>query len=275
MLKKLDRIFRSFFPKRMRDYVAWVSCFKGLKGLEIGGPSPAFSSKGFLPIYPLISGLDGCNFSSSTVWEGKIEEGNNYRYDNKSGRQYITDATDLSQIADAQYDFVLSCHSLEHIANPIKAIYEWKRVIRDDGYLLVVLPHKDGTFDHNRPVTTLAHMIADFNAGMGEDDNTHFTDAIELHDIALDPGIENYKALVERTKNNFTNRCVHHHIFNTPLLVQLLDYTRFQVLRIGHFTPFHILVLARKTDEKLINNTVKLDPSNPVYINSRFPSDRL
>jgi SAM-dependent methyltransferase len=275
MLKKLDRIFRSYFPKRMQGYAAWIAHFKALKGLEIGGPSPAFSSKGFLPIYPVIAGLDGCNFSSSTVWEGTIREGNNYKYDNKSGRQYITDATDLSQIADAQYDFVLSCHSLEHIANPVKAIYEWKRVLRNDGYLLLVLPHKDGTFDHNRPVTTLDHMVSDYRAGMGEDDNTHFDDAIELHDIALDPGIESYEALVERTRNNFTNRCVHHHIFNTPLLVQLVDYTRFQVLKVGHFTPFHIVVLAQKKDDTAINNTVKLDPANPLYTNSRFPSDRL
>src|SRR5688572_8190471 len=134
MLKKLETTFRLYFPKRMKDRRKYMAYFRGLKGLEVGGPSLALSSKGFLPIYNVISGLDGCNFSANTVWEGHISEGQTFRYDkNKVGRQFIADATDLSVINSGAYDFVLSCHSLEHIANPIKALLEWKRVIRDGG----------------------------------------------------------------------------------------------------------------------------------------------
>ena len=148
MLKKLESRFREYFPKRMKDRQEYMAYFKGLKGLEVGGPSRVLSSKGFLPIYNVISGLDGCNFSTNTVWEGNISEGQTFRYDkNKVGRQFIAEATDLSVIGSETYDFVLSCHSLEHIANPIKAILEWKRVTRNGGYILFVLPHKDRTFD--------------------------------------------------------------------------------------------------------------------------------
>ncbi|MET0299084.1 MAG: class I SAM-dependent methyltransferase [Flavitalea sp.] len=274
MLKKLDRAFRRFFPKRLTGNKEYLEIFRNLKGIEVGGPSPAFSTRGWLPIYRVIAGLDGCNFSSNTIWEGSIREGNTFKYDDKTGYQYISDATDLSQVPDDKYDFLLSCHSLEHIANPIKALNEWKRIVKNNGYFLFVLPHKDGTFDHRRPVTTLKHVIADYDNNTTEHDTTHFDDAINLHDISKDHGIDSYEALTERTKNNFENRSVHHHIFNTPFLVSLVDQMKLKVLRVTHFSPFHIIVLAQKTDQTF-SNAEWLSKRNPVYINSRFPSDRL
>jgi hypothetical protein len=64
---------------------------------------------------------------------------------------------------------VLSSHCLEHVANPILALREWLRVMTPDGTLVLVLPHKEGTFDHQRPTTTLGHMIDDYER---EDDMT-------------------------------------------------------------------------------------------------------
>ena len=275
MLKLLDRIYRRFFPKRMKDYPEYQTIFSGLKGMEVGGPSVAFSSKSFLPIYNVIAGLDGCNFSGNTVWEGDIKEGQTFRYENKIGRQYIADATDLSQIKDKTYDFVLSCHSLEHIANPIKALNEWIRIIRDDGYVLMIMPHKDRTFDNKRPVTTLDHMVSDFEQGTTEDDSTHFEDAIKLHDLSEDPGVKDYETLVERIKNNIDNRCLHHHVFNTPVLLKLLDFVNLKILKVSHFSPYHIIVLSQKVKDRKADNSSILNPANPIYINSPFPSDRL
>ena len=48
------------------------------QGIEVGGPSLAF--KIVLPIYPLVSALDGVNFSNETIWEGAIEGGNTFNY---------------------------------------------------------------------------------------------------------------------------------------------------------------------------------------------------
>jgi ubiquinone/menaquinone biosynthesis C-methylase UbiE len=80
--------------------------------------------------------------------------------------QHIVEATAMARFATASYDFVLASHVLEHIANPILALCEWKRLLKDRGVLVLLLPHKDKTFDHRRPVTTLEHLIADFKAGM-------------------------------------------------------------------------------------------------------------
>ena len=275
MLKKIESVFRSFFPKRIENHQYYLSVLKDLKGIEIGGPSPVFTSKGFLPVYNVINALDGCNFSSNTVWEGNIKEGNYYTFGNKKGYQIISDGSNLPMIADGKYDFLLSCHSIEHIANPIKAINEWKRIIKDNGYILLVVPHKDTTFDHNRPVTKLEHLVADFENNTGEDDTTHFEEVITLHDIAMDYGTEDIASLKIRTADNFNNRCVHQHVFNTPLVVKLSDYLNLKILDIQHFNPFNIVVLLQKKGTENVDNRIYLNRNHEIYQKDKFPSDKI
>lgn len=275
MFRILEKNIRKFFPKRMSGWKNVVNRFKNKKGLEIGGPSFAFTKAGFLPVYDYIKELDGCNFSTNTVWEGNIEEGNNYSFGNRKGYQHISDGSELNNIPDERYDFILSCHSIEHIANPIKALKEWKRVIKNEGYILLVVPHKDQTFDHNRPVTTLDHLISDYNNKTEESDETHFSEVNKLHDISKDGGIADKKSLEERTKDNFNNRCVHHHVFNSPLMVKLADYLKLKIITLNHFNPFHIVILLKK--EKLNNpdNSFYLNAQNPVFQKTKFPSDKI
>ena len=275
MLKKLEAVYRSYFPKRIPNYKKYIGALFQLKGLEIGGPSPAFDKKGYLPLYATIATLDGCNFGTETVWEGKLKEGINFRYGKHRGYQYISDGSDMSMIRDNSYEFVLSCHSLEHFANPIKALKEWSRILKAEGYMVLVVPHKDQTFDHRRPLTTLDHLIADEKNNTQEDDDTHFEEVNTLHDIAKDWGIDSSEALRARTANNINNRCVHHHVFNTPLMVQLSDYMGFQILDVSHFNPFNIILLLQKTENGQADNSAYLDPHHLIYQKSSFPSDKI
>ena len=71
-------------------------------------------------------------------------------------------------------------HCIEHIANPLKAISEWKRILKDNGLILLIVPHKDKTFDHNRPITSLSHLIEDMKTDVQEDDSTHLPEILEL-----------------------------------------------------------------------------------------------
>jgi len=41
---------------------------------------------------------------------------------------------------DAGFDLVVSTHSLEHSISPLFALWEWKRVLRPGGYMLITLP---------------------------------------------------------------------------------------------------------------------------------------
>ena len=56
----------------------------------------------------------------------------------------IPDACDLSRIiVSGQADWVFSSHLLEHIVEYKKALKEWWRILKDGGYLILYLPHKN------------------------------------------------------------------------------------------------------------------------------------
>ena len=76
---------------------------------------------------------------------------------------------DKLPLEDASVDFVVSSHCIEHFPDPIKTLKEWHRVVRPGGYLYVIAPHKERTFDRDRPRTTLAELIQRHQTGIGPD----------------------------------------------------------------------------------------------------------
>lgn len=70
---------------------------------------------------------------------------------------------------------------LEQTSNPLTALAEWRRLLRPEGGLILVLPHRDGTFERRRPVTSLQQLIEDFEHGTAEDDQTHIPEILRLH----------------------------------------------------------------------------------------------
>jgi SAM-dependent methyltransferase len=267
-----NRIYERFRPK-LRDAQAYIGHVKGKEGLEIGGPSWIFRSERLIPLYKHVGRLDGVNFSAKTVWS-ELHEGQNYNYlaDRDKGFQFIMEGTDLCRIPSATYDFVLSSHSLEHTANPIMALKEWMRVLKTEGVLLLVLPHKERTFDHRRPTTELRHMIADYENGTAENDLTHLPEVLEYHDLSLDPGGGDLEFFRKRSLENFANRCLHHHVFDLRTALALVDHVGLQILRAETMLPCHIVVLARKAT--LPENRRFLAVDSDVFMKSRFRTDR-
>lgn len=218
---------------------------KGKHGLEIGGPSRFFHTGSFFPIYVFAKQIDVANYSSETVWEGTLTEGMTYQYfKNKMGYQYVQEATELSNIQNNQYDFVLSCHSLEHVANPIKALFEWKRVLKKGGLLMLILPFKESTFDHKRPYTDFDHLVADYLNGTSEKDDTHFPEIISLHDLSKEQQTIDKSAFIKRLNDNYVNRCAHHHVFCEKVVAQMLEYTGYKLDYQIIVHKFHLIALA-------------------------------
>jgi len=165
--KKILKLIRDYFfflkhiPRRFKNHKIIVKHLKNLKTLEVAGPSTIFYTK--IPIYQRIKSLDVVNFSNETVWEGNLKQGLacNY-YGNKFAYQHISDATSLVGIKNENYDCILSCHCLEHVANPLKALFRWSEVLNLKGQMFLILPNKIGNFDHIRNDTTLDHLILDY-----------------------------------------------------------------------------------------------------------------
>lgn len=247
-MRATRRRMRSLLARPSALAVTYRDRFTGKSGIEIGGPSEAFSRTGVFPVYPQVESLDNCNFSASTVWEKSLQQGKTFLFDSHkpAGQQYFAETTALKTLPSGSYDFVLSSHMLEHTANPILALQEWKRLLVNDGTLVLLLPDKHHTFDHRRPVTTLAHMIADFQAAMTEDDLTHLPEILALHDLERDPDAGDMEAFRARSLRNAENRCLHHHVFDARLAAELVEYAGLKVRAVEEISPHHILLLAQK-----------------------------
>ena len=223
----------------------WKELVNSKSGLEIGGPSRMFAKNGYLPIYPFIQSLDGVNVSNNTLREENLNEGSSYKFGDKTGFQFIGEGTDLGIIPNGSYDFVLSCNNLEHIANPIKAIVEWKRVMNDQGILLLILPRKESNFDHRRTVTKIDHLVKDYQSNMAEKDLTHLDEILKLHDLSRDPQAGSFEQFKKRSLNNLENRGLHHHVYDQMLLRDIATYAGLKpILKFSSSTD-HFIALSK------------------------------
>lgn len=188
------------------------------RGLEIGGPSPSMDL-----VYAIDIPIDGINHQSN-VWQGSIKQ---TIYKN-GGKQYFGDGLQLPQEAK-DYDFILNAHVLEHIANPLKALFHWKERLLSGGVLILVLPKKELCFDHKRNITPLETLVDKYERNVGEDDLSSLDEILKLHDLAMDPPAGTYKQFKKRSLDNFNNRCLHHHVFDLNLLERVAKFIDMQV----------------------------------------------
>lgn len=215
-----------------------VHLIKG-KGAEVGGPSDIFEA-----IYNLEIVCDGINYQSETIW-GDFSD-LQYQWKGRNlGKQIIADATDMHIIADNTYDFVLSSNNLEHIANPLKAVYEMLRILKRGGLFLLLVPCKRYTFDCRREDTTFDHLLEDYKNNVTEDDLSHLPEILEKHVVERDDGIKSLDDFQKRSLNNYKNRCIHHHVFSNEILKEIAEYFKLDILENTEFHYNHYL-LARK-----------------------------
>lgn len=241
------KLYIKGFNRKIPNLSKWQSYLTDKSGIEIGGPSAVFKTKGYLPLYPIIKALDGVNFSNNTIWEGSLSELRPFKFENKTGFQFIGEGSELSFIENSSYDFVFSCNNLEHIANPIKAIKEWRRIIKHNGYILLILPNKIANFDHKRQYTPIEHLIEDYVNSIDESDLTHLPEILKFHDLKRDAQAGTFEQFENRCKNNFQNRCLHHHVFSEKLLIDLMNYVNMQV-KITYTSKTDIFILTQKAE---------------------------
>ncbi len=254
-------------------------------GIEIGGPSSIFRRWNLWPVYPVVGALDNYNFATRTIWSQQqrmsasfksFGGGQLYR------RQLIGEASVMDEIDSAAYQFLLASHVLEHIANPLKALYAWMRVVEPNGTIVLVVPHRDGTFDHKRPVTSIDHIVADFEKNAIESDETHLQEILALHDLSRDPGAGTREAFVARAGDNVHNRSLHHHVFDTELVVKLVDVAGLNILYVNVELPYHICVVCAPSVRPSPRPRANATEANSCFwsstaawrLRSPFPSDR-
>lgn len=200
--------------------------FSNKIALEIGGPSNLFNDN----IYKTIKKLDNVIWSNNTIWYNNntdiynFMEGREISY----GKNITEDAVSLKNISDKSYDMTISSHSLEHIANPIKALKEWIRVTKTD--IILILPNKYETFDHKRDYTKFETILDKYNRDIGEDNLESLNEILEKHDLDLDKPAGTLEQFKIRSLDNYNNRALHHHVFNYDLVYNICEYLNISLI---------------------------------------------
>lgn len=149
---------RSLVLRRDSKFVSGY--LKGLQGVEIG----ASSHNNFR--------LDAINVdrygATDTIY--KQEE---RRLAMHAARVDIVAPGDDLPFEDNSHDFVFSSHVLEHFPDPIRALLEWQRVARR--YVVCVVPHKERTFDIDRPLTTTEELLTRHREGFESEVDAHWS----------------------------------------------------------------------------------------------------
>ncbi|MHA1756627.1 MAG: methyltransferase domain-containing protein [Promethearchaeota archaeon] len=99
---------------------------------------------------------------------------------------YYHDGADLYFLKNESFDIICSSHVIEHLPNPLKALYEWIRIIKKGGIIYCGVLDKRFTFDHKRKRTKLNHLIEDFKKDIDDKDLTHIQEVINKWDSDLD-----------------------------------------------------------------------------------------
>lgn len=235
----------------------------GARVLEVGGPSALFRSDNLVPSYGRAASIDNVNYTGATLWESGLRDGGDYAPEgHRLGTQWLREASDLGDVGP--YDVVISSHTIEHTADPLRALREWLRVTRDGGALVLVVPHRDGTFDHRRPLTTIEHLRDDEARAVDEADDTHVDEILRLHDVDRDPGLASHTQLRERVDQNLSTRSMHHHVFDTRTVWEMVTEVGWRPVEVEAVWPHDIVLLAFKGGEQLPLGSFR----------SPFPTDR-
>ena len=147
----------------------------------------------------------------------------------------------LETIEDETQCFVIANHFLEHSQNPLLAAQNMLRVLKLGGVLYVALPDKRYTFDAARPVTTLAHVIDDFNHGPAGSRFSHFEEWVHfVNGVTGDSEIaEKATALMEQDYS------IHFHVWTQKEMLELFLY-------ISHSICFDFEIILKNGDEVIL-----------------------
>jgi SAM-dependent methyltransferase len=134
----------------------------------------------------------------------------------------VADATHLP-FAPGMLDFIIASHVLEHLPFPLDALHHWHDVLRPGGVLLLKIPDKRYTFDHNRQRTRLQHLIDEQINRSAFDKHDHFADWVE-HVIGRPRGTPEFDAqLSELLAADYS---IHYHAWTDEDIREIADYSR-------------------------------------------------
>jgi ubiquinone/menaquinone biosynthesis C-methylase UbiE len=130
----------------------------------------------------------------------------------------LADGERLESISDSTEDFVIANHFIEHCQNPIGALENIFRVLKPGGTLYLAIPDKRNSFDAERSVTTLEHLMRDYHEGPAWSRRQHFEEWTRLVNKVQDDAA----AETEIAQNMAIDYSIHYHVWTQSEMLELL-----------------------------------------------------
>ena len=124
----------------------------------------------------------------------------------------------LGTLENETQDFVIANHFIEHCQNPILTIENLLRVIKKDGILYLAVPEKRTCFDCDRPVTSIEHLLKDYQQGPEWSRQNHYEEWIELVEKETDETKAKWM-VKELMRRDFS---IHFHVWTSADFVDFL-----------------------------------------------------
>lgn len=159
----------------------------------------------------------------------------------------VDDGEILSTISNDSADFIIANHMIEHCQNPILAIENWLRVVKPGGVLYIGVPDKRYTFDCERPLTSIEHLIRDYREGPEWSKYLHFEEWARLVDkYSEDEVAGRARGLAD------LNYSIHFHVWTQVEFLELLSYCRNHLsftmkIETSQVNGIEFIVILRKT----------------------------
>jgi SAM-dependent methyltransferase len=131
----------------------------------------------------------------------------------------VSDLQTMAGIEDASLDFVVACHVIEHLPNPLAALRSAHRKLKEGGQFVLVVPDKLRTFDQPRSLTPLSHIIQDFETPSAERDMIHYLEWFtKVSPVALESVYETVLAKHELRHD------IHYHVWTYETFTEMIDW---------------------------------------------------
>ncbi|MDB5396056.1 MAG: Methyltransferase type 11 [Rhodospirillales bacterium] len=131
----------------------------------------------------------------------------------------VSDLESMKGIETASQDFIIANHVLEHVEDPLRALHSVARVLRPSGIAVMALPDKRFTFDKDREVTRLDHLIRDNEEGPDASLLSHYEEWVRCVDDLHSDEAAGKIALMTQIRAN-----IHFHVWDYPAMMELFAY---------------------------------------------------
>lgn len=128
----------------------------------------------------------------------------------------VDDGETLESFESNSQDFVIANHFLEHCKNPIKTIENWVRVLKSGGVIFCAVPDKETSFDKDREVTALEHLIEEYTTGETNDFQHYFDWSDNVGEV--EDSMATAKHLMK------IGYSIHYHVWDKKAIQEFFNY---------------------------------------------------